>query len=121
MQDYKIEVVVPTIDNLQQQLQAAYDEGAAGMFDLISKEESVKIVFHREYGEDAEYIEERMAKGDSLQKAVCEQLADELKECGPDQLSPVVAALRSDATAYDDKGISFSAYIGFIPTQAQAS
>ena len=32
MRDYKIEVVVPHIDDLCRKLQAAYDGGAAGMF-----------------------------------------------------------------------------------------
>ncbi len=121
MQEYKIEVVVPGIDNLQEELQAAYDNGAAGMFVLMPQEEGVKIVFEREYSDDAEFIEQRMATGTTLQRAVCEQLADELEESGAMSLSKVVAALRSNPTVYDDKGLPFSAYIGFVPMQAQAT
>lgn len=121
MQEYKIEVVVHGIDNLQEELQAAYDNGAAGMFVLMPQEEGVKIVFEREYSDDAEFIEQRMVTGTTLQRAVCEQLADELEESGAMSLSKVVATLRSNPTVYDDKGLPFSAYIGFVPMQAQAT
>lgn len=121
MQEYKIEVVVSGIENLQQKLQAAYDAGAAGSFNLLPQGEGVKIVFERQYSDDAEYIEQRMANGTTLQRAVCEQLADELEETGAECLSQVVATLRTDAAVYDDKGLPFSAYIGFVPTQARTS
>ena len=82
----------------------------------------MKIVFEREYGDDAPMIEERMVKGTPLQQAVCDQLAAELVESGPECLSPVVTALRDGgAEAYDDKGLPFSSYIGFVPTQHSAA
>lgn len=97
MQDYKIEVLVPTIDKLKELLQGACDNGAAGMFTLEKKSEGMKIVFEREYSEDAPFIEGRMAAGVPLKQALCDQLAQELTEYDPISLAPVLAALKSDA------------------------
>lgn len=76
---YQVVVVIPSVANLCQALQSAYDNGAAGSFKLVSAEGEVTVTFERELRDDREFLERRIQQGLSVAKAVCDQLADELR------------------------------------------
>ena len=93
----QIDITAPNLpSDLQDALQFAYDDGAAGFFQFEHiSDNAVRITFERDIGEDADYIDDMVAKGLSYEAAACEQLARELKEFGEGSLNEVVAALRS--------------------------
>ncbi|CAE6795638.1 hypothetical protein R70006_05060 [Paraburkholderia domus] len=102
---YSISAVVKTdapIRQLRSDLQAAYDHGAAGFFEIEEIDSSTKrIVFERQFGEDYEMLVDRIAKGSEVSRAACEQLADEFSELSPEGscLAAVLASLRDPRNA----------------------
>lgn len=102
---YSISITVKDFtrtSQLRDELRAAYDGGAAGLFEITEIDQSTKrIDFERNFGEDYEMLEERVAKGCSMHQAACEQLADELVKLNPEvtSLATVIGALRDPNVA----------------------
>lgn len=96
-----IKVTVPlSARELADLLQEAYDEGAAGRFNIRPAGISdLAITFGRYMDEDLEFVAPRIAAGRTDAQAAAEQLADEFEELqnGPDCLTAVIMALRHSA------------------------
>ena len=97
---YFIAVVIKTeapVRDLSASLQAAYDQGAAGFFNVWEIDTATKrIVFERQFGDDHEMLAGRVAGGVGLVQAAAEQIAAEFAELSPGDgcVAPLIAALR---------------------------
>jgi hypothetical protein len=97
---YTITVNVPSAvastAELRGKLQAAYDEGAAGSFSILTEGDVRQIVFNRDFSDDYEMLLARVNSGEPIHSAAKTQLADELEksQSGPDCVTAVILALR---------------------------
>lgn len=94
-----------TIENVTKCLQKAFDNGAAGHFQvLVTMAPTYLVVFERDAADDEEYVQTRIRQGaESVQLAVMQQIAAELEEGAVTQFAiPVKEVLQEgDAQCFD--------------------
>ena len=100
----EIEAIGP-IDDLSDALQAAYDDGADGYFKiLVTHAPSYLVLFERDTGQDAEYVNNRLTAGTvPIEQAAMHQLAAELGDGNiGDVARPIIEILLAgDAQCFD--------------------
>lgn len=94
---YKLFADIPAVGTVPETvaaLQSAYDNGAAGFFEVTETVTGYRVEFQRDIGEDMECI----GSGMLTPKNTRDQLADEFEECGDGPIiKTVIDALRDPA------------------------
>jgi hypothetical protein len=121
--DLAIEAYGP-IGDLTATLQAAYDGGADGDYQVIvTRSPSFMVIFKRSVANDAEYVSKRIGFSDlSAEDAAMQQLADELVEGGLAEIGmPIVEDLRNScAHCFDYGNGAFEALATFTPDESHS-
>lgn len=93
------------IENVASSLQEAFDNGAAGHFQvLVTMAPTYLAVFERDSAEDAEYVHTRLRQGtESVELAVMQQIAAELGDgnVGPHAIVLKEVLQEGDAQCFD--------------------